>query len=55
MSVKDVMIKLKCDVLICTIERDGEAYIANGDSVFREKDIISLVASPRRLWISLTR
>lgn len=48
MSVKDVMIKLKCDVLICTIERDGEAYIANGDSVFREKDIISLVASPKK-------
>lgn len=48
MAVKDVMIKLKCDVLICTIERDGEAYIANGDSVFREKDIISLVASPKK-------
>ncbi|MCM1579685.1 MAG: Trk system potassium transporter TrkA [Ruminococcus sp.] len=48
MSVKDVMIKLKSDVLICTIERDGEAYIANGDSVFRERDIISLVAAPKK-------
>lgn len=48
MAVKDVVTKLKCDVLICTIERDGEAYIANGDFVFREKDVISVVASPRK-------
>lgn len=48
MAVKEVIAKLKCDVLICTIERDGEAYIANGDFVFREKDIISVVASPRK-------
>ena len=48
MAVKDIMMKLKCDVLICTIERDGEAYIAKGDSVFRERDIISLVASPKK-------
>lgn len=48
MSVKDVIMKLKCDVLICTIERDGEAYIANGDSVFKEKDIVSVIASPKK-------
>lgn len=48
MAVKEVITKLKCDVLICTIERDGEAYIANGDFVFREKDVISVVASPRK-------
>jgi len=48
MSVKEVIAKLKCDVLICTIEREGEAYIANGDFVFREKDVISVVASPRK-------
>lgn len=48
MSVKDVIMKLKCDVLICTIERDGEAYIANGDSVFKEKDVVSVIASPRK-------
>ncbi|MGN1090764.1 MAG: NAD-binding protein, partial [Huintestinicola sp.] len=48
MALKDVITKLKCDVLICTIERDGEAYIANGDFVLREKDVISLVASPRK-------
>lgn len=48
MAVKDVISSLKCDVLICTIERDGEAFIANGDFVFKEKDVISIVASPRK-------
>ena len=45
MSVKEVISKLHCDVLICTIERGEEAYIANGDFVFEERDIISIVAS----------
>ncbi|MBQ8739397.1 MAG: Trk system potassium transporter TrkA [Clostridia bacterium] len=45
MSVKEVIMKLKCDVLVCTIERGDEAYIANGDFVFEEKDIISIIAS----------
>ena len=45
MSVKEVVSKLKCDVLVCTVERDNEAYIANGDFVFKDKDIISIVAS----------
>ena len=34
MSVKDMIIKLKCDILVCTVERGNEAYIANGDFVF---------------------
>ena len=47
MSVKDVIMKLRCDILVCTVERDDEAYIANGDFVFEEKDIISIIASPK--------
>lgn len=47
MAVKDVVAKLGCDVLVCTVERGGEAYIANGNFVFAEKDIISVIASPR--------
>lgn len=59
MAVKEISSKLHCDVLICTIERnispvigsDGEiseeAYIAYGDFVFEEKDVISIVATPR--------
>ena len=44
-SVKEIISKLHCNVLVCTIERDDEAYIANGDFVFKEKDIISIIAS----------
>lgn len=47
MSVKDVITKLHCDILVCTIERGNESYIANGDFVFAEKDIISIIASPK--------
>jgi trk system potassium uptake protein TrkA len=41
------MIKFKCNVLVCTVERGEEAYIPNGDFVFRERDVISIIASAR--------
>ncbi|MGN0683625.1 MAG: Trk system potassium transporter TrkA, partial [Oscillospiraceae bacterium] len=47
-AVKDLSSKLNCDVLVCTIERGDEAYIANGNSVFEEKDVISIVAAPKK-------
>ncbi len=47
MAVKDVVAKLGCDVLVCTVERGDEAHIADGNFVFEEKDIISVVASPK--------
>ena len=47
MAVKDVVAKLGCDVLVCTVERGDEAYIADGNFVFAEKDVISVVASPK--------
>ena len=47
LSVKDVVGKLHCDVLICTVERDDEAHIAGADLVFEKNDVISLVASPK--------
>ncbi len=47
MSVKEVISKLRCDILFCTVERDDDAYIANGDLVFEGKDIISIIASPK--------
>jgi len=49
MSVKDIILKLKCDLLVCTVEREDDAYIANGDFVFAEKDIISIIASPKNV------
>lgn len=45
-SVKEIATKLKCDVLVCTVERGDEAFIPNGEFVFEEKDIISVIASP---------
>ena len=45
MKVKEVVTKLKCDVLICTVERENDVFIANGDFEFKEKDIISIIAS----------
>lgn len=47
MSAKDVNSKLKCDVLICMVERDNEAHIVKGNFVFKKRDIISIVASSR--------
>lgn len=46
-AVKDIAGRFGCDVLICTVERDDEAYIANGDLVFEERDVISLIATPK--------
>ena len=48
MSVKDVSLKLKCGVTFCTAERGDDAYIANGNFVFAEKDVVSFIASPRQ-------
>lgn len=47
MWLKDVITRLKVNVLICTVERDDEAYIPNGNFVFKDKDVISIVASPK--------
>lgn len=45
--VKEVVTKLKCNVLVCTVERGGEALIPRGDLVFAEGDLISIIASPK--------
>lgn len=47
-AVKDINVKFNSDILVCTVERGDEAYIAYGDFVFEEKDVISIVASPRK-------
>ena len=47
-AVKEIVTKLHCDVLVCTVERGEEVHIANGDFVFEEKDIISIVAATRK-------
>ncbi len=47
LSVKEIITKLKCDILFCTVERGDEAYITNGNFVFCANDIISIIASPK--------
>ncbi|HBI53079.1 MAG TPA: Trk system potassium transporter TrkA, partial [Ruminococcaceae bacterium] len=47
LAVKEISTKLHCDVLVCTVERGDSAYIANGEFRFMEKDVISMIASPK--------
>lgn len=47
MSVKEMMMKYRTEILVCTVEREDGSYIANGDFVFAEKDIVSIVATPK--------
>ena len=47
MSVKDAMAKYRSDLLVCTVERGEEVFIASGDFVFEEKDVVSIVATPK--------
>ena len=47
-AVKEIVTKLHCDVLVCTVERGDEVHIANGEFVFEEKDVISIVAATRK-------
>ena len=46
-KVKELSTKLHCDILVCTIERDDDVFIANGEFRFEEKDVISIIATPR--------
>lgn len=46
-AVKEIVSRFRCDVLVCTVERGDKAYIADGDLVFAENDIISIIASPK--------
>ena len=45
MSVKEVMMKYKSDILFATIERGDKAYIAKGDFIFNARDIVSIISS----------
>ncbi len=47
MAVKDVLPKLGCDILFCTVERGEEAYIVNGNFVFSGRDVVSMIATPK--------
>ncbi len=46
-SLMEISDKLKCDVLVCAVEREGEVIIPNGTFVLKEGDMVSLVATPK--------
>lgn len=54
-SLRDAMLKLKSNVLVCTVERDDHAYIPKGDFVFAERDVISIIASSKSATDFLTK
>ncbi len=47
LSVKDVITKLHCNILVCTVERESECFIAKGNLTFKGKDVISIIAPPK--------
>ena len=48
LSVKEIALVLKCDVLICTAERHKDVYITKGDFTFEKNDFVSLIATPQK-------
>ena len=55
LSVREMGGKYPSDILVSTIERGEEAYIARGDSVFEEKDIVSIIGTPKSAADFLTK
>ena len=47
MSVKDMAAKHHSDVLVCTVQRGEEAHIVDGSFVFEEKDVVSVIGTPK--------
>lgn len=47
MRVSDIAKRLKCDVLVCTVERGDDIMIPSGNLILKEKDIVSIIASPK--------
>lgn len=47
MRVMDMGKQLKCDVLVCAVERGEEVFIPGGDFILRGRDVISIVATPK--------
>ena len=47
MSLYEMHNKLKCNVLVCTVERDGQIVIPKGDYIIRSGDVISIVSTAK--------
>ena len=47
LKVADIISKMKCDVMICGVEREGRGVIPNGDYILRDNDLVSMMAVPK--------
>ena len=47
MRLSEMQSRLKCRVLVCTVERKGEIVIPRGDYTLKSGDVISVVAAAR--------
>lgn len=47
MSVMKIVDKLRCNVLICGVERGEEVFIPSGNFILQDNDLISIMASPK--------
>lgn len=47
MSVMEIVDKLRCNVLICGVERGEEVFIPSGNFILQDNDLISIMASPK--------
>ncbi len=46
MSIAQIMEKLRCDILVCGVEREEKVYIPSGNFILKDQDRISIIASP---------
>ena len=46
LSIMEIVDKLKCNILICGVERENEVFIPSGNFILKDYDFISIVASP---------
>ena len=47
LKVSDIIAKMKCDIMICGVERQGKVIIPNGDCILRDNDLVSMMAVPK--------
>ncbi len=47
LSIKEMMEKYPSEILVSTVERGDEAYIVGGDFTFEEKDVVSIIGTPK--------
>lgn len=47
-SLRNISGKMKSDILVCTVERDENAYIPGGDFIIRSQDEISILGTTQK-------